>query len=146
MNVTVTGCELCESPGGEVLHQGAQFRVVLVDDADYPGFCRIIWRDHVTEMTDLPELDRMLLMDVLWQVEQVVREVMQPEKINLACFGNMVPHLHWHVIPRFTDDRHFPAPIWGQPQREPQRASLQVRRERIDALRARMGQRLASYL
>ena len=146
MSVTVVGCELCESPGGEVLHQGMQFRVVLVDDADYPGFCRVIWRDHVREMTDLPELDRMLLMDVLWQVEQVVREVMQPEKINLASFGNMVPHLHWHVIPRYTDDRHFPAPVWGTPQRASAPASLQVRRERLDALRVRMQQRLATYL
>jgi hypothetical protein len=88
-------CELCTSPGGELLHQAAQFRVVLVDDENYPGFCRVIWSAHVKEVTDLPELDRMLLMDVLWQVEQVVRDVMQPEKINLASFGNMVPHLHW---------------------------------------------------
>ncbi len=142
----VTGCELCETPGGEVLHQGAQFRVVLVDDDNYPGFCRVIWRDHVKEVTDLNELDRMLLMDVLWQVEHVVREVMQPEKINLASFGNMVPHLHWHVIPRYADDVHFPQPVWGQPQRAPQPASLQVRRERLDALRAKMQQRLLSYV
>ena len=40
-----------------------------------------------------------------------------PDKINLASLGNMVPHLHWHVIPRFRDDRHFPEPIWGAPQR-----------------------------
>ncbi len=146
MSATLSGCELCESPGGEVLHQGAQFRVVLVDDADYPGFCRVIWRDHAKEMTDLPELDRMLLMDVLWQVEQVVREVMQPEKVNLASFGNMVPHLHWHVIPRYTDDAHFPQPVWGQKQREPSPASLQVRAERLPALRSRMQQRLATYL
>ncbi len=146
MSLTVVGCELCETPGGEVLHQGAQFRVVLVDDEQYPGFCRVIWRDHVKEVTDLSELDRMLLMDVLWQVEHVVREVMQPEKMNLASFGNMVPHLHWHVIPRYTDDLHFPQPVWGQPQRTPQPASLQVRRERLDALRAKMRQRLATYL
>ncbi len=146
MSLTVVGCELCETPGGEVLHQGAQFRVVLVDDEQYPGFCRVIWRDHVKEVTDLSELDRMLLMDVLWQVEHVVREVMQPEKMNLASFGNMVPHLHWHVIPRYTDDLHFPQPVWGQPQRAPQPASLQVRRERLDALRAKMRQRLATYL
>jgi diadenosine tetraphosphate (Ap4A) HIT family hydrolase len=119
--------------------------VVLVDDDHYPGFCRVIWQDHVKEVTDLPELDRMLLMDVLWQVELVVREVMQPEKINLASFGNMVPHLHWHVIPRFTDDVHFPQPVWGQVQRAPQPASLQVRRERLEALRAKMRQRLSTY-
>jgi diadenosine tetraphosphate (Ap4A) HIT family hydrolase len=145
MSTTVAGCELCETPGGEVLHQAAQFRVVLVDDDNYPGFCRVIWRDHVKEVTDLDELDRMLLMDVLWQVEQVVREVMQPEKVNLASFGNVVPHLHWHVIPRFTDDVHFPQPVWGEAQRPAQPASLQVRRERLDALRVTMGQRLLRY-
>jgi diadenosine tetraphosphate (Ap4A) HIT family hydrolase len=146
MSTTVAGCELCETPGGEVLHQGAQFRVVLVDDDNYPGFCRVIWRDHVKEVTDLDELDRMLLMDVLWQVEQVVREVMQPEKVNLASFGNVVPHLHWHVIPRFTDDVHFPQPVWGEAQRPAQPASLQVRRERLDALRVTLGQRLLRYV
>ena len=138
-------CELCTSPGGELLHQAAQFRVVLVDDENYPGFCRVIWSAHVKEVTDLPELDRMLLMDVLWQVEQVVRDVMQPEKINLASFGNMVPHVHWHIIPRYVDDAHFPQPVWGQAQRSAQAASLQVRRERIDGLRAKMQQKLATY-
>jgi diadenosine tetraphosphate (Ap4A) HIT family hydrolase len=142
----IASCELCESIGGELLHQAVQFRVVLIDDDNYPGFCRVIWQDHVKEVTDLPELDRMLLMDVLWQVELVVREVMQPEKINLASFGNMVPHLHWHVIPRYTDDVHFPQPVWGQPQRAPQPASLQVWRERLEALRAKMRQRLSTYL
>ncbi len=146
MSTLVQGCELCESPGGEVLHQGAQFRVVLVNDNNYPGFCRVIWRDHVKEVTDLSELDRMLLMDVLWQVEHVVREVMQPEKINLASLGNMVPHLHWHVIPRYTDDAHFPAPVWAELQRQPSPAALQIRHERLPALRMKMQQRLSTYL
>jgi diadenosine tetraphosphate (Ap4A) HIT family hydrolase len=144
----VPACELCESTGGELLHQAAQFRVVLVDDEHYPGFCRVIWQDHIKEVTDLPELDRMLLMDVLWQVELVVREVMQPDKINLASFGNLVPHLHWHVIPRYADDTHFPQPIWGQEQRafQSQAQPLKVRRERLQALRATTKQRLSAYL
>ena len=146
MSALVQGCELCESPGGEVLHQGTQFRVVLVDDALYPGFCRVIWHDHVKEVTDLNELDRMLLMDVLWQVEHVVREVMQPEKINLASFGNMVPHLHWHVMPRYTDDAHFPSPVWAEARRPSSAASLKVREERLPALRVKMQQRLSTYL
>ena len=146
MTTRVQDCELCVSPGGEVLHQGTQFRVVLIDDDNYPGFCRVIWRDHVKEVTVLRELGRMLLMDVLWQVEHVVREVMQPEKINLASFGNMVPHLHWHVIPRYTDDTHFPAPVWAEAKRPPSAASLQMRRERLPALRAKMQERLTTYL
>jgi diadenosine tetraphosphate (Ap4A) HIT family hydrolase len=144
----VAGCELCESIGGELLHQAGQFRVVLVDDERYPGFCRVIWQDHIKEVTDLPELDRMLLMDVLWQVELVVREVMQPDKINLASFGNLVPHLHWHVVPRYADDTHFPQPIWGQAQRalQSQAQPLKLRRERLQALRATINQRLSAYL
>ena len=70
-----------------MLHQGARCRVVLINDSLYPGFCRVIWHDHVKEATDLGESDRLLLMEVVWQVERVVRDVMQPEKINLASFN-----------------------------------------------------------
>ena len=38
----------------------------------------------------------------------------KPDKINLACLGNLTPHIHWHVIPRFYDDNHFPGSIWSQ--------------------------------
>jgi diadenosine tetraphosphate (Ap4A) HIT family hydrolase len=50
----------CANPRAAKSCIKAQFRVVLVDDANYPGFCRVIWRDHVKEITDLNELDRML--------------------------------------------------------------------------------------
>ncbi len=145
MMVSSPTCELCQSTGGELIHQGELVRVVLVDDANYPGFCRIIWRDHVKEITDLNELDRMLMMDVMWQVEQVVRDVMQPEKINLASLGNMVPHLHWHVIPRYTDDAHFPAPVWAEAKRTPSPESLAARLEKLPVLRKKIQQRLAAY-
>ena len=145
MTESNSACELCQSSGGELIHQGELFRVVLVDDTNYPGFCRVIWRHHVKEITDLNELDRMLMMDVMWQVEQVVRDVMQPEKINLASLGNMVPHLHWHVIPRYTDDAHFPAPVWAEAKRNPSPESLAARREKLPMLRKKIQQRLAAY-
>jgi diadenosine tetraphosphate (Ap4A) HIT family hydrolase len=90
----------------------------LVDDPEYAGFCRVIWQQHVKEMTDLSEPDRAHFMAVVFSVEQHLRELMHPEKINLASLGNQVPHLHWHVIPRFTDDAHFPDPIWAARRRE----------------------------
>ncbi len=113
-----TGCELCVQVGGTLLWQDASCRVVLVEDADYPGFCRVIWRQHVKEMTDLSAADRAHLMDIVFAVEAAIREVLQPDKINLASLGNLTPHLHWHVIPRCTHDKHFPQPIWGTAQRE----------------------------
>lgn len=113
-------CPLCGTPGGEVLWRDDFCRVVLVADTpEYPGFCRVILERHVKEMTDLPPAERARLMDAVWKTEQAVREVMQPDKINLASLGNVVPHLHWHVVPRFLHDPHFPNPIWGEAKRKP---------------------------
>jgi len=111
-------CELCDQVGGTLLWQDASCRVVLVADADYPGFCRVIWQHHVKEMTDLSETERAHLMATVFAAEAAIREVMHPDKINLASLGNLTPHLHWHVIPRYSNDKHFPQPIWGMAQRE----------------------------
>lgn len=110
-------CELCDQPGGELMWRNERCRVVQVADPDYPGFCRVIWNAHVAEMTDLSPADRAHFMEVVFAVEQAVRDALSPDKINLASLGNMVPHLHWHIIPRYRDDRHFPASIWGPPAR-----------------------------
>ncbi|PKO36975.1 MAG: HIT family protein [Betaproteobacteria bacterium HGW-Betaproteobacteria-6] len=111
-------CELCDTPGGAILWQSALCRVVRVDDPYYPGFCRVIWRDHVREMSDLEADRQMSLMRVVFTVESVLRQLFAPDKINLASFGNMVPHVHWHIIPRWLDDRHFPEPVWGNIRRD----------------------------
>ena len=137
-------CELCEQHGGEILHRDAQWRVVLVDDPDYPGFCRVIWNGHLKEMTDLPAAQRTQLMDAVWQVESAVREVMRPDKINLASLGNMVPHLHWHIIPRYAQDAHFPAPVWAAARRASVAADLAQRRALLPALRTAIAAGLES--
>lgn len=135
-------CELCERPGGEVLVEDVCLRVVLVDDPDYPGFCRVIWNEHVKEMSDLPFEDRSRLFETVVLVEKVIREVLEPDKVNLASLGNVVPHLHWHVIPRFRDDRCFPSPIWATPVREaapralPDRWKETLREALVDHLNA----------
>jgi diadenosine tetraphosphate (Ap4A) HIT family hydrolase len=67
-------------------------------------------------MSDLLVEEQHYLMGVVFAVERSLRILMNPDKINLASLGNQVPHLHWHVIARFTDDRHFPASIWSPAQ------------------------------
>jgi diadenosine tetraphosphate (Ap4A) HIT family hydrolase len=68
-------------------------------------------------MTDLPESERARFLQVVFAVETVLRSAVSPDKVNLACLGNLTPHLHWHVIPRYADDPHFPQPIWAAPLR-----------------------------
>ena len=132
---TGAACELCSQPGGEVVYRNEKLRVVLAGEANYPGFCRVIWNGHVKEMTDLSPEDRVFFMNVVWQVEEAVREVMLPDKMNIACLGNMVPHLHWHVIPRYVDDAHFPSPVWAEMKRTPTAADLALRVALLPSLR-----------
>lgn len=114
----VAGCDLCERPGGAPVWQDGACRVVRIDDPDYPGFCRVVWQEHVSEMSDLSGSEQRHLCSVVNAVESALRTLVRPDKINLASLGNLVPHLHWHVIPRWRDDRHFPRPIWAEPLRE----------------------------
>ncbi|MCG9079571.1 HIT family protein [Laribacter hongkongensis] len=112
-------CELCAPSPFPVLFADTRLSVVLVTDTpDYPAFCRVIWRGHVREMTDLSAADQAYLMDWVFRTEAALRTVLAPDKINLASLGNVVPHLHWHVIPRFADDAHFPAPVWAARARD----------------------------
>lgn len=106
-------CVFCNSVGGELLWQNDLCRIVLVEDASYVGFCRVILNKHVKEMTDLTEAERVNIMHITFTVEKVLRDVLQPTKINLASLGNKTPHIHWHVIPRFENDAHFPETIWS---------------------------------
>jgi diadenosine tetraphosphate (Ap4A) HIT family hydrolase len=140
----MNACPLCQPHNESRIHADRQLRVILVEDSGYPGYCRVIWQAHVAEMTDLSPADSSRLMAAVLAVEDALRDVLQPAKINLASFGNVVPHLHWHVIPRFADDPHFPEPLWGARQREPDPVRLAERRARLPALRAAIAARLAA--
>jgi diadenosine tetraphosphate (Ap4A) HIT family hydrolase len=108
-------CELCDSDGGAVLWRDDFCRVVRPAVEDYPGFLRVIVNRHVKEMTDLAERAR--LMQVVFACEAALRQLYRPDKVNLASLGNVVPHVHWHVIARFIDDAHFPDAIWAPARR-----------------------------
>lgn len=110
-------CELCERDGGTVLWRDAECRIVRVDLADYAGYLRVILDRHVKEMTDLALPERERLMRAVFAAESALRELYKPDKINLACFGNQVPHVHWHVIARYVDDPNFPDAVWAAPRR-----------------------------
>jgi len=110
-------CALCAEAGGLPIWQGEHLRLIRAEEAGFPAFYRIVWNAHVAELSDLTAAQRQHCMDAVALTEQVLRAQLQPTKINLAALGNMVPHLHWHIIARFDWDSHFPAPIWASAQR-----------------------------
>ena len=123
--------------------QGAHLRVIRADEAGFPAFYRVVWQGHVAEFSDLSSAERQHCMDAVVVVESALREFLQPTKINLATLGNVVPHLHWHVIARFDWDSHFPAPVWAGAQRARDAAredELRLRQVTLEAaMRARLG-------
>ncbi len=136
-------CPLCTAAGGEVLWRDASERVVLADEPGFPGFTRVIRQAHVTEMSDLSGAERARLMALVLCVEEVQREMLRPHKVNLASLGNVVAHLHWHVIPRWRDDSHFPAPVWAAAARDGSARTARVI-DLLPAYRARLASRLAA--
>ena len=119
-------CPLCQPTPHEILWQDNFCRVVLLNDADYPAYCRVELIEHIKEMTDLPPQQRARMMKTVFAVETAMREVIQPDKINLASLGNKTPHVHWHVIPRFENDKHFPSSHWGAATNEALQANRHV--------------------
>jgi diadenosine tetraphosphate (Ap4A) HIT family hydrolase len=145
---TPVDCDLCTLLATPAATTGVLWRddrvvVLLIDDAAYPGFCRVVWQNHVKEMTDLSDKECNHMMAIVWQVELALREVLHPEKINLASFGNMTPHVHWHVIPRFADDAHFPDPTWAAVRRATAPDVLAARTALLPQLGAAIAARLS---
>ena len=131
-------CPLCDTDGGLLIWRGEKLRVIRADEAGFPAFYRVVWNAHVAEFSDLDAGARQHCMEAVTVVEQALREHLAPAKINLAALGNMVPHLHWHVIARFDWDSHFPAPVWAAAQRERERVQEDAVRARLPTLEVRL--------
>ena len=107
-------CVLCNPNNEDIIYTNAVLRVVSVADVNYPGFIRIISNRHVVEMHQLDHTDAMYLFTIMLKIETTMRNILHSTKINIASLGNVVPHLHWHMIPRYSNDKHYPNSIWGE--------------------------------
>ena len=141
-------CPLCASVANRVVWHCAAWRVVHADscaEEDFPAFYRLVSNAHHEEWTDLPEPLRQEGMAILACIETVLRQYLRPRKINLASLGNVVPHLHWHIIARFDWDSHFPDPVWAAPRRAPDAQKLAALRARLPEVEAALIQALQPW-
>ena len=138
------GCPLCEGTGGELVFGGPKFRVIRTDEGGFPAVYRLVWTDHVSEFSDLSPADRLECMEAVVLVEQLLRAHLQPVKVNLATLGNMVAHLHWHIVARFAWDSHFPGPVWAAAQREAPAGEVARIADLRPALESELAKRLAT--
>lgn len=90
-------------------------RVIMQNDAAFRGYCILVSRRHVTEITDLDADERRMLFDDVTRVASAIQTECRPRKLNYAILGNEVPHLHVHIIPRYPDDGWWGKAIWLRP-------------------------------
>jgi len=88
--------------------------VILNRDQYFPGYTLLFTKEHVTELFHLDRTVRAGLTEEVSRIAEALYGAFSPAKINYELLGNMVPHIHWHIVPRFASEPLWPRPIWAE--------------------------------
>lgn len=116
-----TGCPMCSRWDDDVELRIREFEhsyLILNRDQFFPGYCLLFAKQHVTELFDLDLKTRQGMMEEVTRTAAALAALFKPDKLNYELLGNMVPHIHWHLVPRFSSDQLWPRPIWSEPHAE----------------------------
>lgn len=94
-----------------------EFIKILIEPSEIP-WLKIFTQKAYKEFSQCDMRSRLEIFQCLDIIEKEMLDYFEPEKINIASFGNYVPHVHFHIMARFKDDSFFPEPMWGVKQRE----------------------------
>jgi diadenosine tetraphosphate (Ap4A) HIT family hydrolase len=116
-----TGCPLCSPrpPSNEHWDLIAPLSVsslYLSGNQTYRGQCQLIFdARHVARVDELTAGEWRAMADDLFRSERAVYDLVRPDHMNIEALGNVVAHLHWHIIPRYRNDPRWGQPIWTTP-------------------------------
>lgn len=137
----MTSCPMCTKWNAEPELRIAELEhcyVTLNRDQFFTGYCFVFAKSHLTELFHLEQPVRSGVMEEVSRVAAALYTVFTPAKINYELLGNMVPHMHWHLVPRFTTDPLWPRPIWSEPH-EAVALAAKENVERIELIRGILG-------
>jgi diadenosine tetraphosphate (Ap4A) HIT family hydrolase len=103
---------LADQPPDEIVWQARSSVAFLGPWQYYHGYCILVARQHAAELHHLPLNDRRDLVDDLCTLAAAVEATFRPRKLNYELLGNQVPHLHWHLFPRYEADPHHLQAAW----------------------------------
>jgi len=99
-----------------IIYENASIKIEI-EKSEIP-WLKIFTQTAYKEMSDVPPSIRMEIYELLHKIEKEMIRYYNPTKINIASFGNYMPHVHWHIMARFEKDSYYPEPIWGTKQRD----------------------------
>jgi diadenosine tetraphosphate (Ap4A) HIT family hydrolase len=117
----VTNCPICSKWEDDPDQRVVELKQTLVSlnrDQFFPGYCFVYAKVHVTELFHLEGPVRDAVMAEVSAVAKALYNAFRPDKINYELLGNMAPHMHWHVVPRSSEDPLWPRPHWSEPHSE----------------------------
>lgn len=137
----MTDCRFCRGERPPATHRIAELDATVAylhDDQFFRGWVVLVLKRHATELFELTAAERARMMDDVTRVASALHALFAPRKINYELLGNQVPHIHWHVVPRLTDD---PAPldaVWTVAH-TPHRLDAEALATRLAELRKQLG-------
>ena len=90
---------------------------IEIENSEIP-WLKIFTNQSIKEFSQCSPKIKKEIWKYLDLIEKEMINYFNPEKINIASFGNYVPHVHFHIMARFKEDSFFPEPMWGKKQRE----------------------------
>ena len=111
MGTLMQPCPLCDcvkliSEGRfvSIIHEFKNSFLVLGDHQYFKGYSVLILKHHVRELHDLTQGVQQELNSELMSAGKAIFDAYKPWKMNYSCYGNAVPHIHWHLFPRYESD------------------------------------------
>jgi diadenosine tetraphosphate (Ap4A) HIT family hydrolase len=136
-------CPFCRKLSGaepwsaeEVVWQFPHSVAILGSWQFYHGYCLLIARRHAAELSQLDDAERHAYLQEMCTLARALENAFRPRKLNYELLGNQVPHLHWHLFPRYAADPDHLKPVWvaldradGDPQERQRLQTGPMRRE-----------------
>lgn len=116
-------CDLCRqtetlahdpAAHGRLIHEFPHSYLCVGPHQRFEGYCVLVAKTHAREPFELPQPAREGMLTELMRCAQAISEAFRPWKINYACYGNQVPHVHWHLFPRYESDPLRNEVPWAQ--------------------------------
>ena len=112
-------CPLCD----EITNTRSEMRIkelvvstaFLSQNQAYRGYSVVVYNSHETALENLPEKNQIQFYRDMLKISSAIVKAFKPDKMNYELLGNWVPHLHWHVVPRYKTDPCWGNPIWTRP-------------------------------
>jgi diadenosine tetraphosphate (Ap4A) HIT family hydrolase len=117
--MSTTDCPFCRKlatlttlPTDELVADLPYSVVLLGPWQYYHGYCIVVARRHATELSQLDDVERRGYFDDMCRTARAIEACFHPAKLNYELLGNQVPHLHWHLFPRYLEDPERLQPVW----------------------------------